>query len=427
MDSIPPELVGLIVEEIPDDGSLHACCLAASRFREPCQRRILARLQLQTTSDSDANQDWDNMRWILSKDAAAHLDEFPHLAAYVSDCWIALDRGDAFSTSLHPLAANEDTTHAVSVLRRLKNVRQASILGIGLTTWPDIPNELTAAVLGVIDLVLHRKLGGRLTIHVDNFPLAPLRRILACASAVWLDDDIPVDEDELAIDAELVAPAADEASLKVLYLGASPSVKNLLLHPAFTPFIRSLKKLDLTLDLRDHIVSAFAICFPCAQTLERLHIQFFGFIGLPDIDSDLPSQLPNLRELQLEFRPLPGDISTVWHLPAFLADLLTRPVTPLLSQLHIRLSLKLVPSTNMAYTLPSSSQSLDDVLGRRLIAGTKVYITPNFWLSYEDHRRSSALIATHFEAFSVAFRDGLPKSVAKGLCILQWDGSKEHF
>ncbi|KAJ7048649.1 hypothetical protein C8F01DRAFT_1188928 [Mycena amicta] len=367
------------------------------------------------------------MGWILSRDAAAHFDEFPHLAAYVSDFRIALDQVGAVNSMLAG-AAHEDSTHAVSVLRQLKKICRVSI--IGPMNWNYLPHELSAGVLGVIDIVLHRKPGGRLlTEGVYDFPRVSLHWILGSTSAMWLGD-ITVGEDGLATDADLVTPAADEASLKVLRLGVIPTLKSLLLHPAFTPLIRSLKNLDFSGNPGEHILFGFAICFPCAQTLERLDFGLSGTIGLPSLDNALPSQFPNLRELALNFFPIePEEISTDWVLPALLADLLPRFVAPLLVQVHLHLLIHLVPN-RMAYALPSSSQSLDSILERRLIAGTKVSITPNFCLFHKDRRDSAnpeQLIATNFEAFAVAFRDGLPKSVAKGLRILQWDGMDEPF
>ncbi|KAJ7052243.1 hypothetical protein C8F01DRAFT_1090722 [Mycena amicta] len=117
-----------------------AYCLAASLFLEPCQKRILARLSLEPTTDGDRGR-------VSYADAAAHLAKFPHLAVYVTNCSVLIPQSAA-------TRASEKSVHAViSVLRRLKNVHDISIQR---ANWSYLPSELSAAVLGVI-----WKLGGR--------------------------------------------------------------------------------------------------------------------------------------------------------------------------------------------------------------------------------------------------------------------------
>ncbi|KAF7302794.1 hypothetical protein MKEN_01241000 [Mycena kentingensis (nom. inval.)] len=102
--AIPPELVGLIVEHIPDNISLKACCLASAKFREPSQRRLLNTIELASGSGF-LSPDIEKPRSVA--DASMRFAEAPYLLRYITKVTIHLP------TSAAEWREDKDAVHLI--------------------------------------------------------------------------------------------------------------------------------------------------------------------------------------------------------------------------------------------------------------------------------------------------------------------------
>ncbi|KAF7302339.1 hypothetical protein HMN09_00867500 [Mycena chlorophos] len=227
---IPPELINAIVEHIPDDASLRSCCLAASIFRSPCQKRLFHSLSLHLPSGGGTS---DRKPFHA---LAKRFEENPHLTSLVKHLSLHLPaiRGPIFfgtvgdhtvyrSDPPRPELYHEPGTVDVvrAVFKHLENVEQVHI---GHDSWNALPLQLEPVVLDWLIRCGNSRSLSQLTIQgINDIPEAALPIFLHAARVlfVWKCELEPEAQLEESIcRAALQAPA----NLKQLEIDGSRSM-----------------------------------------------------------------------------------------------------------------------------------------------------------------------------------------------------------
>ncbi|KAJ7493965.1 hypothetical protein FB451DRAFT_1215771 [Mycena latifolia] len=234
---IPQELIDAIVFEVQHTESLKACALVSSSFCGPSQRILLCSLTL----------DNRNPRAVSYSAACTRLTESPHLAAYITRCYIKLDAPE----SRPPLSNLRE------LLGKLTNVRRFSLRGDpGPQGWDDL-----APIL--IDFFERQRL---LEVHlrfVQRLPPPVLASVVSSVQAVsfW---SVQMDR---AHNGPLPPFQHAVSSMEQLRIsGPSRTVCDVLSRPECAVYMANLKKLVL----RPHLVSHSAIISAANRRLEHL-------------------------------------------------------------------------------------------------------------------------------------------------------------
>nr|GAT52545.1 predicted protein [Mycena chlorophos] len=144
MAALPAELIDLVVENIEADDdmqNLKSCCLAASLFQHPCQKRIHRSMTLLFDSvllDGDDVCASPHYRW---RNILQHLENHPHLAEYVVELQLLLP------STQSPEEYADDVLPVSSVLNKLHKVRELEIAGLTIggppCVWSRLPLQFT--------------------------------------------------------------------------------------------------------------------------------------------------------------------------------------------------------------------------------------------------------------------------------------------
>nr|GAT49070.1 predicted protein [Mycena chlorophos] len=378
MNALPPELIALIVEALPEGRDCLAdCSLVGSQFKELCQRRIFANIRLCCGPSERGG-------FISCVAAASHLDEFPHLAAYIKEIELFLPEPDTPESELEVLA---------SILRRLNDIHAARLLYGSWNRLSDPLREVTVlfGVAHVPPELIHRSLWRASSLSLDLLP-----------------DLFPTDQ----------LPAATEIPhLRSLAIRSSSGVYPIIL--ASPRCLRVLR--SLCIQEKAEVMSlALSLVGFCSSALEQLTIVYDGALALqnPHNMNRLPPHLQNLHHLEICLRTVKASsISSSWVVPEILSNLIGQLTMPALRTLRIQLNIRTWNYLEPAYGLPSSMQALDRVFEELLHDGVVIDLVAQYYYSYPFGVTAGdeKLLRRHVNAFSLIMRRGLATSVEKGL------------
>nr|GAT51438.1 predicted protein [Mycena chlorophos] len=426
---LPPELIAHVIDLVEDTTTLKDAALAALIFREPCQKRLFHRLEIQVMA-TQGSKTCRQVAEFFSDPSHSHLIDF------VLELWLAMGR----SSSSSPAAGPEDAHMLTFALDTLKNVRILQLCTspwVASVQWTDVPALFAGAIVDHV-----RGPGARRISRVALAWLQGLPHDFAC----YLLATFPtVSLENVFLTSELAGPA-DEPSLKpplaialqrlslVFYDILPPSWP--LLRQTLRQYTHSLRVLVVQgTILHEHLCHVHDTLHElCSNTpvLEYLALDFSfapgwnqaAYINLAQSASRtaLP-RLPFLKHftLAIQYYRMSGGSISIEALPLLLPTFLRDPSDrfPALTTLVVKMAVLDVPiqrKPSIIYAPPTTLSFFDDILPE--------YGTRARWVLLEnqmDAGRRRSMDERHSEAFVEALGTVLPRTASQpgGLRVLR--------
>ncbi|KAF7327750.1 hypothetical protein MKEN_00354600 [Mycena kentingensis (nom. inval.)] len=361
MPDIPPDIIGLIVDQI-DKKSLKACSLAAVAFRHPAQKRLHQCLQVSISPE----RFYRDRRAIV--DANKHFVQHPHLARYVTIFKLIVVPGPhnnvdilALEAILHRITA---ATHlSLSFMAYATDSPDASA-----SDWNTIPRKLTDCFLTW--MVSRRPFTRQLDFcSVFQLPVDVFVPVLSAAPKV------DIDEVTLTGDSSADSAMGQQISSIDLSVKTSPSVAKLLLRPEFTPYIESLR--TFTFRFNDSSTEMINLFSHVASYIESVKLLALTKVLSFPSTLTVPETLPLLRAASVEVQAPDLFVSRSNNFASnvaeynqrcqariarLLAHLLTPSVSPQLRTLELKLSLVHDLGDDIPELQPTILAALDDLI-----------------------------------------------------------------
>ncbi|KAJ7129891.1 hypothetical protein C8R43DRAFT_674164 [Mycena crocata] len=277
MSDLPQELIEAILLEVNEAETLKACALAASSFRETCQRTLLHSLTL---------GDGDGARTCSA--VCTRLSESPHTAGYITTLVLNFGGQKRPCSDVHDLQ---------KVLGKLANVRRCTLKG-GYCPWASMDPVLPA----LVDFLQRQDLDELHLLSFTALPRSMLAMLLSAASTL-IFEYLHVSMDDDACEAPPEVARNTPPKINHLLLSHSDSVCELLALPEFASFVANLR----TLRLNPHREHSGRIICAAARTLQHMSFNLTNSNGCTL--SALPRGLAALRsvELRVQLRGRPSE------------------------------------------------------------------------------------------------------------------------
>ncbi|KAF7295933.1 hypothetical protein HMN09_01137300 [Mycena chlorophos] len=433
---LPPELIAHVIDLVEDTTTLKDACLAALVFREPCQKRLFHRLDIQVMA-TQGSKTCRRVAEFFSDPSHSHLIDF------VVELWLAMGR----SSSTSPAAGPEDAQMLRVALDTLKNVRILQLSTspwVSLVQWTDVPSLFAGAIVDHVRGPGARRISRVALAWLQGVPHDFACYLLATFPTVSLET---VSLENVFLTSELAGPA-DEPSLKpplatalqrlslVFYDILPPSSSGSLLRRTLRQYTHSLRVLVVQGTVfHEHLRHVHDTLHElCSNTpvLEYLALDFSfaagwdqaTYISLAQSTSRtaLP-RLPFLKHftLGIQYYRLSGSFISIEALPLLLPTFLRDPSDrfPALTTLVLQMGVLVVPiqrEPSIIYAPPTTLSFFDDILPE--------YGTRACWVFLEnriDAGRRRSMDERHSEAFVEALRTVLPRVASQpgGLRVLR--------
>nr|GAT48666.1 predicted protein [Mycena chlorophos] len=347
---IPSELIDAIVEHIPDDASLRSCCLAASIFRSPCQKRLFHSLSLHLPSGGGTS---DRKPFHA---LAKRFEENPHLASLVKHLSLyfpAIRRPIFFGTVGDPTVYRSDpprpelyhqsgTVDVVrAVFKHLENVEQVHIGSSGGDSWNALPLQLEPVVLDWLIRCGNNRNLSQLTIQgINDIPEAALPILLHAARVLFLwscelEPKAQLEDSESICRVALQAPAnlkqlEIDGSRSTLVRSTAPGAKDLVSHLTYLSLV--------TFEIhRDFFESLVKLCACSSETLECLQLWIMRGINAEHkalVESQFTKTLPHLQHFMMHSGLPSSPDHDLWILQTIISPV----VAPSLTKITVILS-----------------------------------------------------------------------------------------
>ncbi|KAF7307634.1 hypothetical protein MIND_00558700 [Mycena indigotica] len=390
---LPPELLDEIAQHIQGSANIASCCLAASVFRDPCQKRLLSSLHLENSATSRRN-------FRSYKETAARFTEAPHLALYVTNLTITLRCSDL------------DTEAAIaSIFTCLTRVQKCNVVGTGSRSqWCEIPSKVTTPFAAWLTHLPTGALREMRCGFLHDIPRVIVHNILRTArSFIFIMASVESSPSG-------TVPASRQvitSRKRELLIIESPQLYTGLAEPEFAPYWGNLGRLSVTAN------RPFSeLCVAATESLEYLTIILFDRIPedlRPQIGFTRP--LSSLKKLHI---PLAGesqlqnsqDLTLLWFFVSVLAPILRSPITPVLEQVVISFKPTNFVSDvdeNMVYSFTPNATNLLNRLDDMVIQHASLRC-----VRWAIQLRDQASL----RAFSDALKQLLPKMSIQGKLIV---------
>ncbi|KAF7295768.1 hypothetical protein HMN09_01119600 [Mycena chlorophos] len=408
---LPPELIAHVIDIVEDATTLKDACLAALVFREPCQKRLFHRLEIQVMA-TQGSKTCRRVAEFFGDPSHSHLIDF------VVELWLAMGR----SSSTSPAAGSEDAHMLRVALDTLKNVRVLQLCTspwVASVHWTDVPSFFTGAIVD------HGVPNDFACYLLATFPTVSLEN-------VFLTSELAGPADEPLLKPPLVT-ALQRLSL-IFYDISPPSWPSL--RQTLRQYTHSLRVLVVQgTILHEHLCYVHDTLHElCSNTpvLEYLALDFSfapgwnqaAYINLAQSASRAALlRLPFLKHFTLAFQyyRLSGSFISIEALPLLLPTFLRDPSDrfPALTTLVLQMGVLVVPiqrEPSIIYAPPTTLSFFDDILPE--------YGTRACWVFLEnriDAGRRRSMDERHSEAFVEALRTVLPRvaSQPEGLRVLR--------
>ncbi|KAF7307189.1 hypothetical protein MIND_00512500 [Mycena indigotica] len=389
---LPPELYEPIVNAIStvDRKTLLECCLAASVFRRPCQKRLFMHLHISPTPPGHSYAA-----------VAAKLDQFPKLVDYCTNVHVVFPSCDSPEWEAErPIAEG--------VLRRLANIRMANLLmRFPSSATPNPGNfiiQVTQWLLGVFEA--HHQLERLESSSLLLTPTLFAQWLVGAPKAALRYADIFTDQ---LASPDVLPPVPPRPLTRLLISGsAGPCV--LLGRPELQPYLRSVRELVQSLV---EIQSQLSACFTMAPIVERFECHFAS--GALDWKAlRLPTHFPRLRHLTLGIHS--HDLPPL--LPALVQD-----GVPVLIGLRLELYVRTLLPEQLDKSLNSQSQlwlELDNALATHgTLTTAEWFLSSKFPEEFPAVRTENKTARyAPVAAFSGKLAERLPKAWERGLVVV---------
>ncbi|KAF7294303.1 hypothetical protein HMN09_01159300 [Mycena chlorophos] len=408
MDNLAPELIDAIVEllRLPngrlDQTSLKSCCLVASAFREPCQRRILQYLEMSCEEENASGG-----KLTLAR-VAACLARSPHLASYVTKLYVWVVPRDK--------ASRWDEGFPAELLGRLTNVRVCELVCAYVDIcWNDLPVGFSAAVLDW--LTLQRGTMRVLGIYdqMADIPLPALHRIFAAAPKLRLETST-MEQGPVQLSDVLIAAEGLPVILQDLTLVDDPFTAALVRHPGFARYFRNLRSVVLS-----EPFATLPLLSLAAGTLECLELRYEDLHRRGNSPPFTFPHLPRLSQLTIAglMIGLGGPQSPPGAYERSRASLTTLglnipSLTHITFQILTHFTARLIqhhPTTCPCLVPAAGLGQLDDVLSAHPTL-TAVRVTLQDAGEVKD---------IHFNGFEASLKTAFAKVVAKGMLEVKFE------
>ncbi|KAF7298800.1 hypothetical protein MIND_00827600 [Mycena indigotica] len=394
MVHIPPELINLIVAEIPSRSSLERCSLVASPFRQPCQQRLHRLLKVTTKTSGRGGR---YMHW---KDIAKHFRASPHLVSYVVQLMVEFEaEREVFSDTMK------------EVLGQLTSVREVCLIGT-MSSFTKPFHSGGAPI--ILSWLSSRPRGATRRLVVEAFPNIPvsdMHLIYNAAPTLYLRTVGPPSHSQ---DTPSEAPTTPNSIVNFRAPKYPTSITTLLL-PEFEGYIKGLKHISIEVDPKVYVLQAFyALLCLTKATIESIAYNEY----MPDdwteyeptleVKIGLPGPLPKLTHLlvRVEKDYKKGYFEPKWLIPLVLATIFPASKSPALTCVTVQVFLDLSRSKHCPGPLPTElMKTLDDTFTQHC------NVTAVKWVICDPENAKKK----DCEAIFQAFREALPKIVAKGL------------
>ncbi|KAF7310117.1 hypothetical protein MIND_00385100 [Mycena indigotica] len=419
---LPLELLGLIVEHLPDRACLQNCALAASVFVHACQKRLHNQLSFTTSSDKDdareASQAMPELQPVYTYvEAGRHLAATPHLARYVLrvNILLASEEGD------DPADAEELVT---AIFKGLMRVTRCALFGADGIMWGTVSSAVRSSLLEW--LLAQATLVQIMLSRIAELSKAALLVLLISSPTFH------VIEVSLSVDPEPGTESAEEEAewirrvnerewqliIRELRIAYASSAEDVLQQSEFTEHLNQLHMLET----RATPMNLSTLCYPSAATLTMLQLNCVWLTDAAPVA--LPARLPQLRALQLTiglyhlYRPTnnPSVAPQSQVLPRLLRAVAADEACPKLSEITLVVLLGPQSALPLAPLSDDIMHPLDDALQ----ALTSLSMLR--WLpvagAFEDRRHEAVV------SFEQVVLRGLPHMAKTGKIVVQ-DSSYE--
>ncbi|KAF7377987.1 Glyceraldehyde-3-phosphate dehydrogenase [Mycena sanguinolenta] len=324
---VPQEIIDLIVDNIEDVPSFHACSLVCWAFVPSCRKRIFRDICFGMFSDAP-------------KKLYEILLRSPSIALYIKDVTIHRPQEPNFWI--------EPGSPLPAVLSMLSHINRFSLFGCW-GDWLDIPPALASAFMRVISLESLDRLH---VLTVANVPAAFLRHALSVRIVSLFYVDLDPTEKLL----HLPPPTRSSAYPEYLNLSLDSKVGRILesMQTSGSDYFSNVRGLAVN-PIPNSISSAqnfTRVLSAVENTVERLDIQWHEHY-IAQLTCPRASHLRHLRTLQLHIIMQTPGHTLPQYLPSHLAKL--QHSNPLLSSLTLHFH---VP---VASVIPVSSESISSV------------------------------------------------------------------
>nr|GAT52543.1 predicted protein [Mycena chlorophos] len=301
MAALPAELIDLVVENINADDGMHdlkSCCLVASLFQYPSQKRIHRSLTLAFDRGSLHSEDFVASPHYLWRNILSRLENHPHLAEHVVQLHL-------FLPSSRPLEESADSLLAMGfVLNKLHNVRELKITGLSIGgsphVWSRLPPKFTEALFAWLRAraAADGRLGHISCSFVNELTPVAIQHMLAASSSLeFTYCRVPGEDSEGASGLPMLLPPTSGRAWGRLGFYQSQPVVLFLLRPDYQGnLVKGLKK--LTLSSSDLPGPSSQLCCAVVHGIEDFTLYMSGS-ARTDRELGLPQQFPRLRRLEL--------------------------------------------------------------------------------------------------------------------------------
>ncbi|KAF7312825.1 F-box domain-containing protein [Mycena kentingensis (nom. inval.)] len=346
---LPVELIELILEDVDDTPDLKSCCLAASVFRDRCQKKLLSSLEviMDTASGSGSGSDAGSKRTYT--EAAKRFPQCPQLATYVSSLTIKLPpRAAPGSTD----SSTADSLHRVlNALTRVQSVtiepqiRSCDLFAFGDDggledeagpyVWSYLPTNFGAILLQWLHgyAAPSKKLLHLALVDVE-IPVPVMHVVLGVAETVAAYDVAF----RASTDTFTACAPSSARGPKTLRVGSSRAFWRFLATQEFEPYARRLEDISFPLDSYEDPRILPTVLSSCANSLVSLSTTWFSYNIREGETIQLPHCFPRLANLEISIyhAHISPDLPESWLLPNFMRTLLLPHTTPALTTLAIR-------------------------------------------------------------------------------------------
>ncbi|KAF7295765.1 hypothetical protein HMN09_01119300 [Mycena chlorophos] len=395
---LPPELIAHVIALVEDNTTLKDACLAALVFREPCQKRLFHRLDIQVMA-TQGRKTCRRVAEFFGDPSHSHLIDF------VVELWLAMGR----SSSTSPAAGSEDAHMLRVALDTLKNVRVLQLCTspwVASVHWTDVPSFFTGAIVD------HGVPNDFACYLLATFPTVSLE-------VMSLDREFvgSLAADDPSLNPPLpVATALQRLSL-VFFDILRPMVQGTICHEHLCYVHETLHELCSNAPVLEYLALDFSFAPGWNQA---------AYINLAQSASRAALlRLPFLKHFTLAFQyeRLTGRFISVEALPLLLPSLLTNPSDrfPSLTTLVLKMTVLDVPiqrEPSIIYAPPKPLSFLDDILPQ--------YGPRACWVLLKNrmdggHTGRPSMDARHCEAFVEALGTVLPRAASQpdGLRVLR--------
>ncbi|KAF7297463.1 hypothetical protein MIND_00980000 [Mycena indigotica] len=333
---VPAELIDNIIGQVEDRASLESCCLAASVFVHPCQKRLHASLKLTL---SPTTLDF----WAL---AAYHFQKAPHLTQHVIHLTITLEKNVGTETE-----GDFDPDIESTYFARFDKLQTVTIAGMGRAQlpWATFPETAASAVAA---LLMDRCTRPLKSIKLVYFAITVPVVMLCLDASETLELVGCITQEIGTVDGSVLdiglLPTGSRPPAKSIIVSSNQSMLELLATSQLQSRLRNIHSLSIR-RAGDEVEAIVTLLTVVAPTIRKIrlpsmidkHPVMLSSLGFPS----LPSSWRMLRILKItiDIKILEQPLSESWIMMQIAEVILSPGASPQLTELVIETHVEIKP------------------------------------------------------------------------------------